>query len=109
LENGSLQSEDGKPKGVNMSHPARIYHSLDELLADVISVPYDKNSFGYRYWMRKWNKHVAKHGNTPYMIKCSLCSGKEFKEEVLKKKTKFRELIDNQDMEDFNERYNLSE
>jgi hypothetical protein len=93
-----------------MSHPAHIYHSLDELLAEHnVFYPYDKNSFGYRYWMRRWNKHIAKHGNVPLIVRCRICSGQELREEVKRKKRKFRELIDNQEMEDFDEGHNLSE
>lgn len=29
-----------------------------------------------------WKRHVEKHGNVPMVIKCAVCSGKEFKEDV---------------------------
>lgn len=59
-----------------MSHRARVYHSLDELLEDCAIE--GKEAF----WIRKWNQHVEKHGNVPMILKCVTCSGQEMKKDI---------------------------
>lgn len=35
-----------------------------------------------RYAKRVWKQHIAKNGNVPMIIKCAVCSGKEFKSDI---------------------------
>lgn len=55
-----------------MSHRAKIYHSLDQLLKDSVDSVNAK-----RHWTIKWKRHIEKRGNVPLIIKCGICSGKE--------------------------------
>ena len=55
-----------------MSHPAKIYYSLDQLIKECSNNPKSE-----RYWTVKWKRHVEKKGNVPLIIKCAICSGKE--------------------------------
>jgi hypothetical protein len=51
-------------------HPAKLYHTVDELIAD-----YTDEAFARMLW----KKHIEKNGNVPYIIKCAVCSGFERK------------------------------
>ena len=68
-----------------MPHSARVYHSLAQLLEDCVGpratfTPYRKSyEESVHFWTRKWNRHIEKHGNVPYLIKCAVCSGQEMR------------------------------
>lgn len=58
-----------------MSHPAKIYYSLDQLIEE-------RSCNGIRGDAKRrltilWKQHVEKKGNVPLIIKCAICSGKE--------------------------------
>lgn len=56
-----------------MSHPAKIYYSLDQLIEER-SHNHPKS---LRFLTRLWKRHFEKNGNRPLIIKCAICSGKE--------------------------------
>lgn len=59
------------------THPAHVYNSLEEWLArftDTVS--------GRRRARRTWKLHIEKNGNVPLVTKCSICSGKELKNDI---------------------------
>lgn len=66
-----------------MSHPASVYNTLGQLLSDccgeIGSPGYEKK---VRFWTKIWKKHVDKHGNVPYIMKCAVCSGAEHKHDI---------------------------
>ena len=70
------------------NHNAAIYNSLPELLEEMkcaYSQEEDKETQKRRrYWIKVWKRHVEKHGNVPLIMKCSLCSGLDFKKGVKK-------------------------
>jgi hypothetical protein len=60
------------------SHPARVYHSLNEFLTDYS----DGREEDERYARMVWKKHIEKHGNVPLILKCSQCSGADHKFDI---------------------------
>lgn len=56
-----------------MSHRAKIYHSLDQLIKERSTGTVNSK----RFWTIKWKRHIEKKGNVPLIIKCGICSGKE--------------------------------
>lgn len=79
-------------------HKARLFYSLNELLGEMCS--YEDNYFLkrkeliIRYWKKIWKRHISKHGNTPYIIKCGVCSGSERKWEIKTGKFKISKRYD---------------
>ena len=62
-----------------MSHPARLYHTLEQLLGDMVGdmVGEDtEQAWRIRHWTRIWKQHRARHGNVPLIIRCPICSGR---------------------------------
>ncbi len=68
------------------SHPAEIYNTLHELLVEMECVEKqgEENSAkkSRRYWTKVWKRHTEKHGNVPLIMKCAVCSGTEWKEDI---------------------------
>lgn len=56
-----------------MSHPAHVYTTFEAYAATRTNL---------RKARRTWNRHVAKHGNVPLVVKCAICSGAEFRGDV---------------------------
>ena len=60
-----------------MPHSAKIYWSLDQLLERSCN-----NANSIRFHVRLWKRHFKKRGNTPLIIKCAICSGKQRKNDI---------------------------
>ena len=64
-----------------MSHPARVYHTCDQLLASVVGQGFNREEHMRRFWIRRWNAWKVRHPGLPFMIKCAVCSGNERKQD----------------------------
>jgi hypothetical protein len=60
------------------NHHAHVYRTWEEF--SKVWIPKAQ-----RWARRIWNEDVAKHGNVPYITKCSVCSGREQDHEVRRK------------------------
>jgi uncharacterized protein involved in tolerance to divalent cations len=66
-----------------MSHPAKVYTSLEQLIAETVVRTYDKYVVdAIRHARRRWKNHIEKNGEVPLIVKCSVCSGEEAKQDV---------------------------
>ena len=68
-------------------HAAHVYNSITELLDHAVGNKSDwssENNYNKsrRHWIRVWNRHRARNGNTPLVLKCAICSGKERKRDI---------------------------
>lgn len=67
-------------------HCSHVFNSLKEILIHYGCVNNGRQTDGEKkqrkLWTKKWNAHVEKHGNTPYVVKCTICSGKELKDDI---------------------------
>ena len=79
-------------------HPAHVFNSLQQLLVymeceegheEYVRIYRKTVSQMRKFWTRRWNQHVEKHGNVPMIMKCDVCSGKEQKEDI--KRGKYKE------------------
>ena len=68
------------------NHRAEVYTTLEQLLKETECLPKENEDNASkkrrRYWTKKWKKHIEKHGNVPMIFKCSICSGKEQKNDI---------------------------
>jgi len=68
------------------NHPAVIYNTLQSLLEAMECVEKqgedDWAKKARRFWIKKWKRHIEKHGNVPYITKCGVCSGEHQRWEV---------------------------
>lgn len=81
------------------NHVAKSYYSLDQLLKEMGA--YDNTHGGEsrkRYWTRRWKTHAEKNGNVPLVLKCALCSGKEFARDVKAGRYKVRTRFAKKDL-----------
>jgi len=78
--------------GKMSSHHAHKFHTIDEYLQFRLTYVIDgvvkeeqdpeRRAKIIRQVNRLWKKHVEKHGNVPLVIKCRICSGAEFKDDL---------------------------
>ena len=59
------------------NHRAHVYNTLEEFLASLIDTPHAQ-----KWGKRRWRIHLDKNGNVPLIRKCSICSGKEQKQNI---------------------------
>lgn len=84
-----------------MSHPAKIYYSLDQLIEE-------RSYNGIRGDAKRrliilWKKHVEKKGNVPLIIKCAICSGKERLRDIKHGNFKVSTRVSQRQKEEFEE------
>lgn len=80
-----ISSERSEQTGYikTMSHPAKVYTTLEHFLADAVDRTYKKFvAHAARKARRRWKNHIEKNGEVPLIIKCSVCSGEEAKQDV---------------------------
>jgi N-formylglutamate amidohydrolase len=66
-----------------MSHPAKVYTSLEQLIAETVVRTYDKYVVdAIRHARRRWKNHIEKNGEVPLIVQCPHCSGKQAKQDV---------------------------
>lgn len=75
-----------------MSHHAHTIHSLDELIeyctqynsgGEIKAEPEGPRRDKFvRNARRRWKRHIEKNGNVPMVLKCAVCSGTEFKNDI---------------------------
>lgn len=55
------------------NHTAHVYRTLKEWIG---------SRTNEREARRTWKEHIARHGNVPIVLKCTICSGQYQKDEV---------------------------
>jgi hypothetical protein len=67
-----------------MSHSAQLYYTLESLLEHCAGHPEENKNYerSKRRWTRKWNQHKIKHPGQAFIMKCAICSGEEYRQDV---------------------------
>jgi hypothetical protein len=56
-----------------MSHPAEVFTTFKAFMATQIN---------HARARQVWKRHLEKHGKAPMIVKCSVCSGQELKDDI---------------------------
>ena len=79
---------------VHMSaHSCRVFTTKEEYVSNFLRTTQSR-----RKAIARWNAHIARNGNVPMLIKCSICSGKEtriaLKKGIIREKRPSKRLRD---------------
>ena len=80
-------------KNSSGKHTAHVFTTLQQLLEHMECTEWHENhpdeffkkewiQKNRKYWTKKWNQYIEKHGNVPFITQCAVCSGKEFKDDI---------------------------